>query len=118
MRTEWWIGVHPTFHGKSVGPALLDAVEDHVKKTGGRLLVVETSASDALQRARSFYKRRGYLNCGCIRDFYGQNYTLEEDAINLTRVINKLFQGSVISNDCKSIVARKEFNRVRTLPNN
>jgi GNAT superfamily N-acetyltransferase len=66
----WWIGVDPTAQGKGVGGRLLEFVEAFVRTASGRLLIIETSATDALAPARSFYAKRGYANCGRIPDFY------------------------------------------------
>jgi ribosomal protein S18 acetylase RimI-like enzyme len=67
----WWIGVAPSHHGAGGGDALLSAAEAAVTAAGARLLVIETSALPPLARARAFYERRGYLNCGQVPDFYG-----------------------------------------------
>lgn len=66
----WWIGVTPAAHGRGIGAALLESVEAAVTAARGRLLVIETSALDPLIRARAFYRRHGYDECGRIPDFY------------------------------------------------
>lgn len=66
----WWIGVDPEAHGTGVGGALIAFVEQRAKDAGGRLLVVETSATPPLARARAFYARHGYTRCGAIPDYY------------------------------------------------
>lgn len=68
----WWIGVHPDYHGKGVGVALLTAVEDCLRREEARLLIIETSSMESTERARAFYVRQGYSDCGRIPDFYGQ----------------------------------------------
>ena len=67
----WWIGVRPSHHGLGVGEALLDAVEAAVLAAAGRVLVIETSALPPFARARAFYAKRGYTECGRVPDFYG-----------------------------------------------
>jgi ribosomal protein S18 acetylase RimI-like enzyme len=67
----WWIGVSPTAQGKGVGGALLEFVEGSVRGMGARLLIIETSSTEPLAKARNFYAKRGYANCGQIPDFYG-----------------------------------------------
>jgi ribosomal protein S18 acetylase RimI-like enzyme len=69
----WWIGVDPTEHGSKAGRAILAHVEESVIRAGGRLLVIETSDSEALARARRFYTRAGYKDCGHIPHFYAEN---------------------------------------------
>jgi len=67
----WWIGVAPGQQGRGVGKELLQFVEANVRRAAGRLLVIETSALPTLARTREFYVRRGYTECGCVPDFYG-----------------------------------------------
>jgi ribosomal protein S18 acetylase RimI-like enzyme len=69
----WWIGVDPEEHGTDAGRAILAHVEECVVGSGGRLLVIETSDSEALARARRFYTRAGYKDCGRIPHFYAEN---------------------------------------------
>jgi ribosomal protein S18 acetylase RimI-like enzyme len=69
----WWIGVDPQEHGTSAGRAMLAYVEESVAGAGGRLLVIETSDSEALARARRLYARAGYKDCGRIPHFYAKN---------------------------------------------
>jgi ribosomal protein S18 acetylase RimI-like enzyme len=69
----WWIGVDPEEHGTEAGRAILAHVEESVVRSGGRLLVIETSDSETLARARRFYTRAGYKDCGRVPDFYAEN---------------------------------------------
>jgi ribosomal protein S18 acetylase RimI-like enzyme len=69
----WWIGVDPKQHGTAAGRAILAHVEACVVQSGGRLLVIETSDADALARARHFYTRAGYTDCGHVPHFYAEN---------------------------------------------
>ena len=66
----WWIGVSPDSQGKGIGRALLERVEAHVSASEGRLLIIETSSTPPLARARAFYRQNGYAECGHIPDFY------------------------------------------------
>ncbi len=68
----WWIGVDPAWHGRGVGDALLSFVESEVRRRGGRMLLIETSALPPTARARRFYEKRGYAVCGRVPDFYGE----------------------------------------------
>jgi hypothetical protein len=39
-------------------------------RSGGRLLLIETSALPAFDSVRRFYAKRGYAEGGCIPDYY------------------------------------------------
>ncbi len=66
----YWLAVHPDSHGQNVGTRLLNFAEDKVTKDGGSMFLVETSSSAGYKKARTFYKRRGYLQTARIPDFY------------------------------------------------
>src|SRR5581483_2405922 len=66
----YWIVADPGSHGRGVGPKLLRAVEEMVKKEGGRILVIETSSRSDYARARRFYERSGYKKAAVLEDFY------------------------------------------------
>ena len=73
MWNVWWIGVAPERHGAGVGAALLAHVERRATDRGGRVLVIETSDGPATARARTFYRRAGYDECGRVPDFYASD---------------------------------------------
>lgn len=52
-------------------PPAPGSVQERVLAEGGRLLVIETSATPALAATRAFDARRGYRACGSVPDFYG-----------------------------------------------
>jgi ribosomal protein S18 acetylase RimI-like enzyme len=66
----WWIGVSPVEHGTGAGKLLLRHAENLVAQCEGRLLIIETSDTEPLTRARRFYESQGYMECGRIPDFY------------------------------------------------
>ncbi len=66
----YWIAVAPTWQGQGLGRLLIAHVEDAVARDGGRLLVIETSDSDAYAGTRAFYLSCGYALLATIRDFY------------------------------------------------
>ena len=68
----WWIGVSPAVHGTGVGKRLLHHVEALAAARDGRVLVIETSDSEHLARARRFYRVQGYTECGRIPNFYAE----------------------------------------------
>lgn len=66
----WWIGVDPPRQGRGLGGRMLEAVEAHVRAAGGRILLIETSATPTFDPVRRFYVGRGYAEGGRIPDFY------------------------------------------------
>lgn len=67
----WWIGVAPDHHGSGAAQALLSHIEKAIAQSGGRIIVIETSDQQPLARARQFYVKFGYSECGRVPDFYG-----------------------------------------------
>ena len=49
---------------------LLNYVEQRLKKSGERLLLVETSGLDGFEMTRSFYVKNGYAEEARVRDYY------------------------------------------------
>jgi len=68
----WWIGVSPSAQGAGAGAHLLRHAERTIASLGGRLLVIETSDLEITGRARRFYAKEGYSECGRIPDFYSE----------------------------------------------
>ena len=66
----YWICIHPDAQGRGAGRALQRRVEECIRASGGRLLVVETSGRADYDRARRFYERSGFSVAGRIADFY------------------------------------------------
>lgn len=64
------IAVDPDFQGEGIGAALMSHIEDHLAARGQRVLIVETSGTDALARTREFYRLCQYDQESRIRDFY------------------------------------------------
>lgn len=67
----WWIGTDSRMHGRGYGTKLLKAIEEDIASRSGRVIVIETSATPPLARARRFYPGLGYVECGRVPDFYG-----------------------------------------------
>lgn len=66
----YWIAVDPNARRKRVGHRLLTASEEAVRKSGGRLLIAETSGTPHYESTRRFYVGMGYANEATIKDFY------------------------------------------------
>lgn len=64
------IGVDRDHHRQGLGARLLHAVQDDLQARGQRLLLVETSATPAFDRARDFYLACGYDQEARVRDYY------------------------------------------------
>lgn len=66
------LAVDPGVQGQGLGAALVAAMEDRLRGTAGRLLIVDTSGSDAFARTRAFYMAKGYEQEACIRDYWAE----------------------------------------------
>lgn len=67
----YWIAVHDMARHKNLGSLLLKAVEEDVKKRGGRILWVETSGRSLYASTEAFYRKNGYTLQASLKDFYG-----------------------------------------------
>ena len=65
------LAVHPDRQGAGLGAALMRRTEAILAARGERLLLVETSGTDAFEATRGFYARLGYEREAVIRDYYG-----------------------------------------------
>ncbi len=66
----YWIAIDKCLHGHGMGKALICQVEDEIRRTGGRLVVAETSGQEQYLPTRKFYLSAGYQNEAILRDFY------------------------------------------------
>jgi GNAT superfamily N-acetyltransferase len=66
----YWLGVDHNLQGQGLGRKLMGAVEENVKKVGGRLLLLDTSSKPEYDRTNDFYLRLGYKMVARIIDFY------------------------------------------------
>jgi GNAT superfamily N-acetyltransferase len=66
----YWICADPAVHSKGVGRALMNAVEEEIRKRKGVWLVIETSDTDHYAPARRLYERCGYTLSMLLQDFY------------------------------------------------
>ena len=55
-----WIGTHPDWQGKGIGKKLLDALEEHCRRSGYRKIAIGTPF------AREFYAKYDYRDTGAI----------------------------------------------------
>ena len=66
----YWIVSDPDVRGQGVGAALVSAMEGDLRERKGRLIRVETSATEDYGPARGFYQSMKYLEEARFRDFY------------------------------------------------
>jgi len=66
----FWIAVHQNSRNKKLGSLLLKAVEDDVRKAGGKILWIETSGRPLYASTEAFYRRNNYTLQASLKDFY------------------------------------------------
>jgi GNAT superfamily N-acetyltransferase len=66
----YWIAVHRNYQHKKLGSQLLKAVEDDVRKSGGKILWLDTSGRPLYAPTENFYKKNGYVLMASLTDFY------------------------------------------------
>ena len=67
----YWIAVHQNSRNKKLGSVMLKAIEDNVKKLGGKILWIETSGRPLYASTEGFYRKNGYQLQASLKDFYG-----------------------------------------------
>lgn len=66
------LAIDPDHQGKGVGSALVADAEARLKAQGQRLLIVDTSGTEAFAQTRRFYRTNGYQDEARIRDFWAK----------------------------------------------
>jgi len=64
------IAVDESRHRQGIGSKMLPAVEDDVRASDGRLLLIETSDKSGFERTRLFYRKHGYAEVAHIPDYF------------------------------------------------
>jgi GNAT superfamily N-acetyltransferase len=67
----YWIAVHQNSRNKKLGSVLLKAIEDDVRKMGGKILWIETSGRPLYAATEAFYRKNGYQLQASLKEFYG-----------------------------------------------
>jgi ribosomal protein S18 acetylase RimI-like enzyme len=62
--------ISPDSHGQGYGRTLMSHIEETLAARGARLVIVETSSGEGLERARAFYPKCGYSEEARVRNFY------------------------------------------------
>jgi len=66
----YWEAVATEDRGRGIGTALTQAAEANMIKAGGRMIMIETSASALYDNTRRFHQARGYETVARVADFY------------------------------------------------
>jgi ribosomal protein S18 acetylase RimI-like enzyme len=66
----YWAAVRPQLQGTGIGGTLFKMAEEHIKKLGGRMILIETSSNPHYGPARSLYLKLGYEHVSTVPDFY------------------------------------------------
>ncbi|MBM3926118.1 MAG: GNAT family N-acetyltransferase [SAR202 cluster bacterium] len=66
----WWIVVNKQIQARGIGGKLLSRVEEEIRHSGGRLLLIETSSLPHYDLTRRFYLKHGYKQATVLHDFY------------------------------------------------
>ncbi|UCH51519.1 MAG: GNAT family N-acetyltransferase [Chloroflexota bacterium] len=66
----YWLAVSPEKQSQGIGRILLTFAEDNIRKTKGRLSLIETSSKSEYESTRRFYQAQGYKPACRIADFY------------------------------------------------
>jgi len=77
------IAVAPDQHGKGAGKLLMRHLEQTVGKLGGRMIIIDTSGTEAFAGTRSFYRAIGYEQVACVTDFWDDG----DDKITFRRLL-------------------------------
>jgi GNAT superfamily N-acetyltransferase len=67
----YWIAVHQNSRNKRLGSVLLKAIEDDIRKMGGKILWIETSGRPLYAPTEAFYQKNGYELAASLKEFYG-----------------------------------------------
>lgn len=72
----YWIVVHSNLRGRGVAAALILAMEDELRRRGGKSIRVETSETEGYGAARKLYERLSYPIASVLTDFYREGDAL------------------------------------------
>jgi GNAT superfamily N-acetyltransferase len=64
-----WFAIHPSYQAKGIGGKLIDLITEKARRAGHKKLLVETYSSPTFEKARRFYKAKGFSEVGRIEDY-------------------------------------------------
>ncbi len=68
----WWIFVGKDCQAGGIGSELLRFAEEEIRRSRGRMLLVETSSLPHYDLTRKFYLKHGYEQATVLADFYSE----------------------------------------------
>lgn len=89
----YWIVVDPRFQGQRIGFRLLDFLEEVVRATGGRMILVDTSSIPQYEKTQKFYSRKGFQEVARVPDYYRPGNDRITFCKNLTENEKSWFKG-------------------------
>jgi len=66
----YWIVVSADIQQKGIASALMGQTETSLHALGGRILYAETSSRAIYAPAHGFYRKQGFTESACLKDFY------------------------------------------------
>jgi ribosomal protein S18 acetylase RimI-like enzyme len=81
----YWMATLPERQGQGIGGDLMVSAESQVRESGGRLILIETSARPDYKKARRFYQYHGFEVVCRIPDFYAPG----EERITLRKKLDR-----------------------------
>lgn len=69
----YWLATRVDQMKQGYGRAMVQFVEQEIRRRGGRLLVIETSSKESYGRSHAFYDRIGCQLAGRLPDFYDES---------------------------------------------
>lgn len=66
----YWIAVSKKHQRQNLGKSLLEFAEKRIKRSGGKIIIIETSSTLKYDKARNFYKKSGFKKIVEIKNFY------------------------------------------------
>lgn len=64
------IAVNKSLQGNGIGKQMMEYIESHLRKSGNRILIVETSGKPEFELTREFYIKCQYIKQAVIPEFY------------------------------------------------
>ena len=67
----YWMAVQQNLRSKKLGSSLITAIEDDIRKSGGKIIWIETSGRPLYASTEGFYVKNNYELQASLKDFYG-----------------------------------------------